>query len=165
MDAEAALTGPTELLKIARTVLKQGAGRTAGSRKRASALLARQALERAVREVWQSRGVPIGSCPTRARLLCLSLHVPADVSRGAYHAWERLSDACHHHPYELGPSVEELESWIASVEGLCGLLLQPSAAEATTCEIAMRTHEHPAQLQSVAATKATSAAPDDREER
>jgi hypothetical protein len=34
------------------------------------------------------------------------------------HAWAALSHACHHHPYELSPTAEELERWMDTVEAL-----------------------------------------------
>jgi hypothetical protein len=29
-----------------------------------------------------------------------------------------LSEACHHHAYEIGPTASELEGWLAAVERL-----------------------------------------------
>jgi hypothetical protein len=39
------------------------------------------------------------------------------VLPGQLHStWGALSRACHHHPYELAPTVEELAAWIGVVE-------------------------------------------------
>jgi hypothetical protein len=53
-----------------------------------------------------------GAC----EVLCLE-GVLTDTARArelAY-TWYRLSEALHHHAYELPPTAEELDAWIATV--------------------------------------------------
>ena len=41
----------------------------------------------------------------RTQLICLRSYLEdAPLAARAGHAWSALSRACHHHPYELGPT-------------------------------------------------------------
>lgn len=114
---------PTQLLSQARALLTRTDPTTAGLWPRASALLARQALESALDAFWRSKGVPLDGCSTRAQLLCLRGYLKDDAIAGqAQQLWSALSRACHHHPYELAPTVGELDGWVRGVEGLVGRL-------------------------------------------
>ena len=102
---------------MARQLLDRASPETAGLWPRAAALLGRQALEMAVDEFWAVRRVPLESCPTRQQLICLREYLGDDDLAGrVHHAWNALSRACHHHPYELAPTADELEDWVGSVE-------------------------------------------------
>jgi len=107
---------PADLLAMARQLLDRASPDTAGLWPRASALLARQALEMAVDDFWHRRKLALVSCPTRAQLICLREYLDDDELAGRlHHAWNALSRACHHHPYELPPTVGELKDWIGVV--------------------------------------------------
>lgn len=44
--------------------------------------------------------------------------IPLDpvVVEDAHSAWATLSQACHHHEYELAPSISDIHLWIDKVE-------------------------------------------------
>jgi hypothetical protein len=55
----------------------------------------------------------------RCQLLCLPTYVQdAEVAGRAAHAWDGLTQACHHHPYELPPTAEELSRWLNAVHAM-----------------------------------------------
>ena len=111
------MSTPTDLLAMARQLLDRASPDTAGLWSRASALLARQALEAAVDDFWHDRKLALESCPTRAQLICLREYLADDDLAGrVHHAWNALSRACHHHPYDLPPSAAELEAWLETID-------------------------------------------------
>ena len=117
MDAGPALTDTRATLQLARDLLSRADPATAGLWPRAAALLIRQALEEAVDAYWTTRQVPLESVSTQTQLVCLRMMTADNALRGQLHeAWGSLSRACHHHPYELAPTVEELAAWIDVVE-------------------------------------------------
>lgn len=117
MDAGAAVSGTREVLQLARDLLSRADPSTAGLWPRAAALLIRQALEEAVDAYWTERQLPLDSLPTQAQLVCLRMMSPNGAIPSQLHAaWGSLSRACHHHPYELAPTVGELATWIDVVE-------------------------------------------------
>lgn len=107
---------PHQLLDMARGLLHRGDPSTAGLWPRASALLARQALEASVLGLWKRRTLDLQGCSMRAQLICLRTYLEdAELAARAGHAWSALSRACHHHPYELAPTAAELQSWFVVV--------------------------------------------------
>ena len=111
--------GGQEKLRMARGMLERRDPHTAGLWPRASALLARQALEAAVRRLWERRTLDLQSCSMRVQLICLRTYLgDAELAARAGHAWSALSRACHHHPYELAPTADELQGWFTVVEEL-----------------------------------------------
>jgi hypothetical protein len=102
----------------------QGSRSTAGLWPRASALLARQALEATLAELWRLRAPGLEHCPMRAQLLCVDGCLPnsGDLAARARYAWSGLSRACHHHPYELPPTISELAGWMGTVEELTAVV-------------------------------------------
>lgn len=115
------MTTPTDVLTLARDLLRRPEAKTAGVWPRASALLARQALEMALDDFWRVRRPGVEACSTHAQLLCLREFWPNREEAGRiHHAWNALSRACHHHPYELAPTAGELEGWFGVVETICG---------------------------------------------
>jgi len=101
------------LLDLARSLLERSDPKTAGLWPRAAALLARQALEEGLDAYWTSRGLALAACATRPQLLCLRSYLPdAPLAARAHHAWAALSDACHHHSYELALTAGELETLV-----------------------------------------------------
>jgi len=111
------ISGP-QLIKTTRDLLERPDPMTAGIWPRASALLARQALEAALDDLWRRRAPGIEKCSMRAQLLCLSLYVPEELAERVASTWAGLSRACHQHAYELPPISSELLAWIAIVEEL-----------------------------------------------
>lgn len=111
------MSTPADLLVTARQLLGRASPETAGLWPRAGALLARQALEMSVDAYWAARKIPLASCPTLQQLICLRQYLAdAELAGRVHHAWNALSRACHHHPYELPPSAGELEGWLEAVE-------------------------------------------------
>ena len=74
---------------------------------RAAAVLGRGALESIIAEECRRIGVP-ARAKGRTRLICMRVLSDAVVARRAGLAWARLSNACHHHSYELSPSAVEV---------------------------------------------------------
>lgn len=53
----------------------------------------------------------------RVQLICLRRYLDDhDLAARTSHAWSALSRACHHHPYELAPTADELQGWLAVVD-------------------------------------------------
>jgi len=99
-----------ELLAQAQQVL---ATRNAGLSARMAAFLGRQALEEIIELRCAAVGAAAPSASVRSKLLILrALDTPAD--RAAL-AWNRLSNACHLHAYEMQPSITEVEQLCAMV--------------------------------------------------
>jgi hypothetical protein len=108
---------PADVLAMARDLLRKPEARTAGLWPRAAALLARQSLEMALDRFWKATRPGLELCTTRAQLLCLREYwTDADEAGRIHLAWVALSRACHHHPYELAPTADELERWFAVVD-------------------------------------------------
>ena len=82
---------------------------------RAAAAVARQALEEAV----AARCAGLVEClqrPTmRSQLIILRALGDRRVGRTAQVAWEGLSQACHHHAYELRPTTDEVRGLVRLV--------------------------------------------------
>jgi hypothetical protein len=106
-----------DLTTAARGMLHRENDALVGVWPRAAALLSRQALEYVLADFWAAKGLGIGHASTHAQLLCLDTYLKdEDVSGAARHAWWALSGACHHHPYELAPTREELTRWLDAVD-------------------------------------------------
>lgn len=104
-----------ELLSEARQLVERSGAGTRGLWPRASALLARQALEVALRTYWSDVAPGTEEASMRGQLLCLEGYLPAATARRAHLVWTALSRASHHHVYELPPTRDELLSWCATV--------------------------------------------------
>ena len=72
--------------------------------------MARRALELMVDELLDRRSVDVGDGTMRSRLICSSIAYDDHPDRvvGIMNAWDQLSQACHHHAYELVPSQNEI---------------------------------------------------------
>jgi hypothetical protein len=116
------------MIRCSRELLARAEPATAGLWPRASALLARQALEAALAELWRARAPGLERCPMRAQLLCVAECLPnrGDLASRVRYAWSGLSRACHQHPYELPPTIGELASWIGVVEELQHAIAGPN---------------------------------------
>ena len=106
-----------EILDRAGDLLKQPTAATAGLWPRASAVLARQALERGLIEALSEKVPGIQRANVRAQLLCLQTYFEdPQVAHDVNLAWWGLSRACHHLSYELAPTATELEALIDVVD-------------------------------------------------
>jgi cytochrome c5 len=103
-----------EILAEARTFAARKDPALAGVRERAAALLARQALEGSVRATLRRRAPGAERASASAQLLCLATYAPDAAAADARYLWGVLSRACHHHPYELAPTRDELADWLRS---------------------------------------------------
>src|SRR5262249_39552838 len=104
----------SEVLAEARSVATLDDPGLVGLRERAAALLARQALEESVRETLRRRAPGTELVSARAQLLCLPTYAPDAAAADARYLWGVLSRACHHHPYELAPTANELTEWLSA---------------------------------------------------
>lgn len=110
------LSPAAELLQSARGLLERVTPGTSGLWPRASALLARQSLEVSLRTFWAKQAFGTEECPMKAQVLCLGRYLGDEpLARRAHQAWAALSRACHHHPYDLSPTREELLGWCDTV--------------------------------------------------
>jgi hypothetical protein len=108
-----------ELLAHGRSMVDCDSAGTRGVWPRAAALLARQALEVAVKTYWSAKAQGLEKTSMRAQLLCLQGTLnDAEVGRRAHAAWSALSRAVHYHAYELAPTREELLAWCDDVDAV-----------------------------------------------
>lgn len=111
--------GPQELLGMAEELLRRSDPATRGLWPRASALLARQALEAGLGMLWERQSLDLRACSMRTQLICLRTYLgDPDLAVRAGHAWAVLSRASHHHAYELAPTAGELRGWFRAVTEL-----------------------------------------------
>ena len=108
------------LVTVARDLLERADLMTAGIWPRATALLARQALEAALDDLWRLRAPGLEQCSACAQLLCLPAYLSGneELAERVSYTWAGLSRACHQHAYELPPTSSELLGWLATVEQL-----------------------------------------------
>lgn len=112
-DAASALN----LIEDARMVLMRDVAATQFVWPRAAAVLGRQSLEMSLDQLWIARAPGTEACSTRAQLICLSSYLDPELAGAVGYAYA-LSRACHHHPYEFGPSQAEIERWLDTCEQL-----------------------------------------------
>lgn len=87
-----------------------------GQNARLAAVLARQALESIVEARCSSVDEGAVHASMKVKLIVLYALAPDDESvRTLDYAWGRLSQACHHHAYELSPTVTEVRNLCESV--------------------------------------------------
>jgi hypothetical protein len=119
---------PEQLLAAARALVAKPTPGTAGLWPRASALLARQALEAAMDQLWAARAPGVAALSARAQLSCLPEYLRERQLAGEVaFTWSALSGACHARAYETGPTAEELEARFAVVDRLVARLLKAAA--------------------------------------
>ncbi|WP_406032210.1 hypothetical protein OG801_27335 [Nocardioides sp. NBC_00163] len=89
---------------------------------RGACWLARGALEDGVHNLLSAYGHDVGSATMRTKLGCLESaladHDP-DLARTARYAWLGLSELCHHHAYELTPTVGQARHLLEMVTRVC----------------------------------------------
>jgi hypothetical protein len=102
-----------EILERAIDLLQHPTAETAGLWPRATAVLARQALEVGLHEALSEKILGIQNAPVRVQLLCLQSYLEdTETAHEVNLAWWALSQACHHLSYELPPTAPELEALI-----------------------------------------------------
>jgi len=105
---------PQELLAAATRLMQRPDAASAGIWPRAAALLARQALERAMEAMWTAtpQAAGLSGCSMRSQVLCLAAYLDPDTATRAAYLTAALSHACSYHPYELAPTAAELTGWL-----------------------------------------------------
>lgn len=78
---------------------------------RAACWIARSALEQAVDELLESKRLSAPEATMRSKLTVLQVAYEreGDLPALAEHAWSGLSQACHHHAFELAPAATEVQ--------------------------------------------------------
>ena len=110
---------PEALIAAARYLLKTRDTKTVGVWARAVAYLSRQALEAYLDKLWLDKAPGTERTSTRAQLICLPCFLRNEVlARKATYTWNALSHACHHHSYELAPTLSELTGWLEVLDEL-----------------------------------------------
>jgi hypothetical protein len=111
------------LIDAARDLMRRPVADTVGLWPRAAALLARRALEEALDELWSRRAPGLERASARAQLACLPDYLgDRELAREIVFTWGELSNACHHHAYELPLTAEELERRLGVVGRLVSRL-------------------------------------------
>ena len=99
-----------------------------GTWPRASAILGRQALEIALDQFWATAAPGVEKASRRAQLICLPEYTDIELVTRVRYAWHGLSDACHHHAYDLPPIESELSGWFNDVDALIDEVSRPNSA-------------------------------------
>jgi hypothetical protein len=105
----------------------------AGIWPRAAALLARQAIEAAMGELWAAKRhtAELSGSPMRSQLLCLTAYLDRDTASRAAYLLAALSQACHYHAYELAPTAAELAGWLDETAQVVTRMEEAGTAPAT----------------------------------
>jgi len=107
------------LVSAARDLIHIDDPETAGLWPRAAALLARQAIETAMEDLWRLSAPGLEDTSAKCQLLCLAHFLGDPDLAGRVHAtWHGLTRSCHIQVYELAPTAAELEGWLETVWAL-----------------------------------------------
>lgn len=115
-------TTPAELIGHARAILAGQHGIPAAQTTRAAAILARQALEDITRRLCVAANADLARANERSRLVVLRWLVGDGTADLAGAAWWGLSRLCHHHAYELTPTVGEVAHLVDQAAALLAAL-------------------------------------------
>ena len=100
---------PLGFLDVADALVGHGGDDRTGGWPRIAAVLGRHAIEKALHQYWRLRQPGVERCSGRAQFLCLNTYLSdRDLARATFVAWSDLSRCCHHHPYEIAPTADEL---------------------------------------------------------
>lgn len=98
---------------------------------RAAAWVTRSALEDTLNELIRAKGLDPGAANTRTLLGCIEVLYQEDapyIASEAQYAWDSLSQASHHHAYELAPTHAEVSALTELVKGLAIFATRSTAA-------------------------------------
>ncbi|SKM38625.1 Uncharacterised protein [Mycobacteroides abscessus subsp. abscessus] len=115
------MTGDAELLLTrAHALLDSPDGAAVGNSARLAAFLARQAVE----DLIDARCAALTGVQTvvgnaRAKLAVLKSLDTTPAGAALVDAWHQLTGFCHHHAYQLSPTVAEVRAQCAAVERDC----------------------------------------------
>lgn len=104
---------PAELIDAAERLLNEASPSTVSAWSRAAALLVRQALESTLSDFWRARVPGVERLTMRAQLDSARVFLDPKLGGEISYVWHALSRATHHHPYELDPTREELDSLLS----------------------------------------------------
>ena len=114
--SESPLASAGELQALAWAALDSDIDVLDRRRSRAAALLGRRALEELIAVIPLGDDVDLSHANMRSKLICLrELCAEPEVAAAATVAWAGLSNACHHHAYELTPTVAEVQRLLDEV--------------------------------------------------
>jgi hypothetical protein len=122
---------PHELLAAAKALMQRPDAPAAGIWPRAAALLARQAIEVAMAELWasQRQAADLSGSSMRSQVLCLTAYLDRGTASRAAYLLAALSEACHYHPYELAPTAAELVGWLDETARIVTRMQEARGAE------------------------------------
>ncbi|WOC12184.1 hypothetical protein [Gordonia sp. MP11Mi] len=108
---------PTALALLAHAdALLSGRARVeSGNSGRLAAFLGRHAVEILIVDRCEELGAPCPGGTARSKISILKSLDHDDVGPTLIYAWNRLSECCHQHAYELSPTVSEVRALCASV--------------------------------------------------
>jgi hypothetical protein len=109
---------PRTLLSHADVLMTEPPKSVAGRWPGAATVLIRQALERALVQLWTAKAPELARVSQRAQLLVLHRYIDRDLSARATNTWHELSAACHQRAYNLPPTAGELARWFETTEEL-----------------------------------------------
>lgn len=96
------------LLRESERILNGATGPGSGNSARLAAFVARQAVEALIDERLKVVGAECAGASMRTRLAILRSLDGAERTAQIEFAWNQLSACCHHHAYELAPTVGEV---------------------------------------------------------
>ena len=124
---------PVQILAAADALAGPGRSSRAHGWSRVVAVLARHAIEEALRQYWALREPGMERCTWHAQLLCLTAYLSnRELAREAAAAWSDLSRACHHHPYELAPTANELHDLLDVAHRFAAEVARQTASRRST---------------------------------
>ncbi|OBG45681.1 hypothetical protein [Mycolicibacterium fortuitum] len=115
------MTSDAELLLARADALLDSPDRAAiGNSARLASFLARQAVEDLIdARCAELTGVQAVSGTARAKLAVLKSLDKTPAGPALIDAWHQLTSFCHHHAYQLSPTVAEVRAQCAAVERDC----------------------------------------------
>lgn len=115
------MTSDAEVMLARADKLLDSPDRTAlGNSARLAAFLARQAVEDLIdSRCVELTGVPVVVGTSKAKLAVLKSLDKTPAGPALIDAWHQLSAFCHHHAYQLSPTVPEVRAQCVAVERAC----------------------------------------------
>jgi hypothetical protein len=105
----------TDLVGLANRIFDGTVKVPGGRSARAAAVVARQALEESVDQRCADLIDGMRRASMRSKIILLRQLGDPEMGRKAQVAWAGLSNACHHHAYELQPPAAEVRSLLKLV--------------------------------------------------